>query len=196
MKLASAIAWAKRHQYLVMIFIIVVAAIVWYAHKFYVKSVVDGVIAGQGQAGTPDANVAAFLKMIRVGEGTSGANGYNIMFTGATFSSFAAHPNQTHCAGSLCSTAAGAYQFLKRTWDGCKSALDLPDFTPVSQDKAAIYLIRYRGAIELVKQGRFEEAVTKCNREWASLPGSPYGQPTRTMAQAREDYLNYGGTIA
>jgi muramidase (phage lysozyme) len=44
--------------------------------------------------------------------------------------------------------------------------------------------------------GNFQEAVRKCAREWASLPGSPYGQPMRTLAQALETYASYGGDIS
>lgn len=29
--------------------------------------------------------------------------------------------------------------------------------------------------------GDWKTALERCNREWASLPGSPYGQPTKTM---------------
>jgi len=36
-----------------------------------------------------------------------------------------------------------------------------------------------------VKAGRFDAAVAKCAKEWASLPGSPYGQPVKTLDQAR-----------
>jgi NAD-dependent dihydropyrimidine dehydrogenase PreA subunit len=46
---------------------------------------------------------------------------------------------------------------------------------------------------EDVLAGRLGDAIAKCAREWASLPGSPYGQPTRTMAQARATYEQFGG---
>jgi hypothetical protein len=38
--------------------------------------------------------------------------------------------------------------------------------------------------------------VKKCALEWASLPTSPYGQPTVTMAQARAEYEQAGGHYA
>ena len=47
-----------------------------------------------------------------------------------------------------------------------------------------------------MRAGRIEAAIAKCNREWASLPGSPYGQPTRTMAQALATYDAAGGMRA
>jgi hypothetical protein len=71
----------------------------------------------------------------------------------------------------------------------------LPDFSPPMQDLAAVYLINRRKALEDVEAGRIEQAIEKCNREWASLPGSPYGQPTRTLAQALATFKEYGGTL-
>jgi hypothetical protein len=47
-----------------------------------------------------------------------------------------------------------------------------------------------------VLAGRIEQAIARCNREWASLPGSPYGQPVRTMAQALATYAEFGGALA
>lgn len=158
-----------------------------------------------------DANVRAFLKMIRYAEGTDGAEGYHVTYGYQHYiSSMADHPSVTgewngkQLPDAVCvaagqepgckSTAAGAYQFTKPTWLECKAALDLPDFTPMSQDRAAIFLIQRRGALDLVKAGKFEEAVMKVNREWASLPGSPYGQPVKTMAQVKNYYQTSGGT--
>jgi muramidase (phage lysozyme) len=146
-------------------------------------------------------NVQAFLRVIRVGEGTDDEDGYRRMFGGALFTSFEDHPRQLHCfklktGGELCSTAAGAYQFLERTWDEVATDYGLLDFHPKTQDIAAVALLVRRKALEDIIAGRFEEAVRKCNREWASLPESPYGQPTRTMADARATYLEHGWVLA
>jgi muramidase (phage lysozyme) len=141
-------------------------------------------------------NVQAFLKTIRYAEGTSGPDGYRTMFTGKLFDSYDAHPNINNCSGALCSTAAGAYQFLYSTWLELKLKLALPDFSPNSQDLAAVEKIRERGALNDVIAGEFATAVSKLNREWASLPGSPYGQPTRTLAQLQSVYQNEGGSYA
>ena len=67
------------------------------------------------------------------------------------------------------------------------------DFSPMNQDLGAVALILGRKALDDVIAGRFEQAVIKCNREWASLPGSPYGQPVVTMAKARQVYEAFGG---
>jgi muramidase (phage lysozyme) len=144
-------------------------------------------------------NVRAFLMVIRVGEGTADVDGYRRHFGGSHFDSFAAHPRKVITAGlgknQYTSSAAGAYQFLTKTWDGLVKRYGFTDFEPATQDIAAIALIDGRGALDDVLAGRFEAAVKKCNREWASLPGSPYGQPTKTMAQATKTYLSNGGAL-
>jgi lysozyme len=142
-----------------------------------------------------DPNVRAFLAMIRVGEGTAGANGYNKFFGGSTFSDLSRHPNVAHTAGGYTSTAAGAYQILYTTWLEAQAALGLPDFSPASQDLAAVWLIKRRGALADVIAGRIATAIGKCNKEWASLAGSPYGQPTLTMADDLANFVNAGGNL-
>jgi muramidase (phage lysozyme) len=143
-------------------------------------------------------NVRAFLAVIRAGEGTSDPDGYRRHFGGELFSDFSQHPKRaiTKLLGGqpLTSTAAGAYQFLSKTWAECQNALKLPDFSPESQDLAAMYLIDRRGALDAVIRGDLEVAIAKCAKEWASLPGSPYGQPTKTLAQCIAVYDAAGGT--
>lgn len=141
-------------------------------------------------------NLRAFLAVIRAGEGTSDADGYRRHYGGRLFDGYADHPRVAIKAGQWTSTAAGAYQFLSRTWDECRAALTLPDFSPPSQDLAAVFLIRRRGALVDAMQGRLDEAIAKCAKEWASLPGSPYGQPTRTREQAHATYAAAGGRLA
>jgi muramidase (phage lysozyme) len=170
------------------------------------ETVIDSIFstgpkAGEYGAMSGEANVNAFLLMIRTAEGTSGPLGYRTMFGGGTFESYAAHPNvkvtRTFNNGKrVTSTAAGAYQFLIGTWNDCKRQLGLTDFSPASQDAAAVYLLKRRGALADVRAGRFDAAIRKTAREWASLPGSPYGQPTITMARAEDLFEQHGGTFA
>ncbi|MEW6258034.1 MAG: glycoside hydrolase family 104 protein [Pseudomonadota bacterium] len=140
-----------------------------------------------------NANLRAFLRMIRYSEGTDGAHGYRMLFGGRLFSGYADHPRISVRASGYTSTAAGAYQILSRTWDDVRDGLK--DFGPASQDEAAARLIRRRGALDDVYAGRFADAVRKVAREWASLPGSPYGQPVRTMAQVTAAYAAAGGSF-
>lgn len=162
------------------------------------------------QAALENRNVRAFLMMIRTGEGTADANGYRRIVGGALFDSYTDHPNVlvtlTNRDGSpkidprtgkpLRSTAAGAYQIKRQTWLEAKAGAQLADFTPPSQDLAAVWLIRRRGALADAIAGRFNDAVRKCRQEWASLPGAGYGQPEKTLAQARAAYERAGGMYA
>lgn len=143
----------------------------------------------------PHHNVQAFFHVIRAGETSHEDSAYSMLFGGDAFDGFADHPRKLIRKSGYSSTAAGAYQFLSRTWDECQKALDLPDFSPLSQDLACLFLIRRRGALDDVLAGRVREAIAKCAKEWASLPGSPYGQPTKTMSQALATFQQYGGTL-
>lgn len=140
-------------------------------------------------------NVQAFLTLIRTGEGTLGANGYRTLFGGGLFADLSDHPRRAITRGGITSTAAGAYQFLSRTWDEMAAKYDLSDFSPASQDIAAVGLIKRRGALADVIAGRFRAAIDKCNLEWASLPNSPYGQPTMTFNRAQSVLLAAGAQI-
>ncbi len=143
-------------------------------------------------------NLFAFLFLIRTAEGTADREGYSRLFGGKQFGSFADHPRQkVTCRlgkSTITSTAAGAYQLLAGTWDECRQALTLPDFSPESQDRAAIFLLRRRDALQDVLAGRLYMALEKCNHEWASLPGSPYGQPTISLDKALAAFTQAGGT--
>ena len=144
-----------------------------------------------------NGNLKAFLQVIRHCEGTAGPNGYRTLFGGKLFDSFDRHPavytEFTLKGKKYTSSAAGAYQFLKRTWDSLVKQNGFKDFSPDNQDQGAVALIRGRGALRDVEEGRFEAALTKCNREWASLPGSPYGQPVKTVAYCKQIYEQFGG---
>jgi hypothetical protein len=106
-------------------------------------------------------------------------DGYNVMMGGKTFSDMSRHPNIANPFGrGNSSTAAGRYQFLHRTWQPVAANLGLKDFSPHSQDIGAIALIAQRGALQDVMRGDIQTATRKLNKEWASLPGSPYGQRT------------------
>jgi len=134
---------------------------------------------------TPE--VRAWLDTIAWCEGTSGANGYNIMFTGATFEGYGDHPRQIKGSNGLYSDAAGRYQFLSTTWDG----LGLKEFTPENQDKGAVLLLKSRGALAEVQQGEAGVAAVceKISYEWASIPPYRYpGQGSKTLAQIQAYY--------
>lgn len=157
-------------------------------------------------------NERAFLDMIAVAEGTAntGDRGYNVLFGGGefwgadqiprTFDDYQDHPRQlitrTFRNGlTVTSSAAGRYQFLRRTWDDIAPRIGLTDFSPDSQDRAALELIRRNGALPMVQAGRFADAVRKVRRTWASLPGAGYGQPEQTLERLQAAYVAAGGTV-
>lgn len=156
-------------------------------------------------------NVQAFLMMIRKCEGTADERGYNTTYGYSYFSNMSDHPaitgewkgkvlSDTMCRnaglGPGCkSTAAGAYQITRTTWRNLKLKLGLEDFSPGSQDMAAVELIREKNALVDVQQGRVKEAIAKVKGVWASLPNSPYGQPTKSLTAALGFYTAAGGKI-
>ena len=135
-------------------------------------------------------------RLIRAGEGTSGNNGYNTMFTGSQFSDTSKHPRQINSSNGLSSDAAGAYQFLSTTWDGAKNALGLTDFSPKSQEKAGKYLAQKRGLqtdTVFTDKASFLKELDKIAPEWASMPTlstgtSYYGQGGLTPDEAWRIY--------
>ena len=143
-------------------------------------------------------NLAAFMRAIRVGEGTLGQDGYRTIVGGGLFDDYSDHPRIKVWIPRIndYSSAAGAYQMIRRTWDGVQAKLGLPDFSPASQDLACIELIRQRGGLRLAMNGKFAAAVDKCKKEWASLPGAGYGQREESLAKLQAEYINAGGQLA
>jgi muramidase (phage lysozyme) len=127
-------------------------------------------------------NRQAFLALLRKTEGTDKyANPYTTGFGGVQLDNLNDHPHKIlgHTADGN-TTAAGAYQFLGSTWDGIKNKLGLKDFSPQSQDAAALELIRQKGALGDIDNGNFQSAIQKLGSTWASLPSSPYLQGHRS----------------
>lgn len=187
--------WLKNNKWLIVFSLSLIVLIVFIV--LIIKH-----IRKMGTQNLNNNNVQAFLKMIRYAEGTSGVNGYKTLFGGKLFNDYSKHPNVkvpffNRATGKQdYSTAAGAYQFLYKTWIALQVKLGLPDFSPNSQDLAAIEKIRERGALDLVIAGKFEQAVQKVSKEWASMPGAGYAQPEKKIAQLKQVYLQNGGQLA
>lgn len=128
-------------------------------------------------AANPEANVKKFLDFLGRAEGAD----YNTIVGGKQFTDFRAHPRVVGLrTAEGPSTAAGKYQIVGTTYDEIAPKLGIRDFTPDSQDRIAIELIRRKGALEDVRNGNFDAAVGKLGGIWASLPSSPYSQPKRS----------------
>lgn len=150
----------------------------------------------------PD-NRTAFLDMLAYSEIgpkllKNSDNGYNCIVGGSLFHSYANHPRKyiAFKGGKLVSSAAGRYQILARYYDSYKKLLNLPDFSPASQDAIALQMIKEQGALPDIDAGHFDEAVAKCSNIWASLPGARYGQHENELASLQDAYISAGGTVA
>jgi muramidase (phage lysozyme) len=150
------------------------------------------------------ANRVAFLDVIansEIGPALLAVtdNGYNVLVGSTpsnplTFPSYVAQPDILNHA--LNSTAAGRYQLLYRYWLSYSKMLNLPDFSPLSQDKIALQQIRECNALPDIDAGNFAHAVALCSRIWASLPGNDYGQHQNTIALLQGYYTAAGGALA
>lgn len=148
---------------------------------------------------SPEQNMLAFLALIRRFE--VGGDHYNILYGGGTFASYADHPNIRVPIGlagyeGKYSTAAGAYQFLWKTWDNLRNRLALADFTPASQDAAAVGLLDEIGATPYISNGDFDQALRIASSQWASLPYSGANQHPKSIAAANEFLQDYLGRFA
>lgn len=158
-------------------------------------------------------NVAAFMEMLKWSEGTSTSpitkdDGYDIIVNSVDahghlvhnrFDDYSKHPFEggrpslavnTHGGTS---NASGAYQQMLRDWPYYRNLLKLHDFGPMAQDVVCVQHIKECRAIPMLQAGRFEDAVDACKNIWASLTGSTYGQPTRSIDDLRAVYSQNDG---
>jgi muramidase (phage lysozyme) len=121
-------------------------------------------------------NVTRFLDFLAKAEGAD----WNTIVGGGKFSDFSQHPNVVGLrTAEGPSTAAGRYQITGTTYRDVAPKLGITDFSQDSQNQIAIELMRRNGALDDVMAGRFEPAIQKLGKVWASLPSSPYSQPKR-----------------
>lgn len=163
----------------------------------------------EGNAGT---NLRAFLSSIAKHESSVGPDGYLMLYGGGHFTDFSDHParlgwpgvrlpdEQCRAAGfkpGCVSTAAGRYQITRGTLIELENdGVQVPDFSPASQDTLALALIQKCGALEDVQEGRFDAAIEKCRKRWASMPGANYKQREHALDKWRDAYASAGGVIA
>jgi len=151
-----------------------------------------------------DPNLAAFLDTLAYSEIgpkllAKSDDGYNVIVGGTLFEGYEDHPRKLVDLPRLGikSTAAGRYQLLSRYFDAYKDRLNLPDFSPESQDAIALQQIKECRAIDLIKGGRVDEAISRCARIWASLPGANYpGQHMQKIEVLRNAYAKAGGVFS
>jgi len=158
---------------------------------------------------TEFARVNAFLYMIRACEHVFPTDtAYTTFYGGSQFQDMSDHPvitgekvgvrltpemcrNAGITSGVCVSTAAGAYQFTRPTWEGLRKASKygerLVDFSPMNQDSAAVRLLMEIGAYPLIVAGDFTGALYAAGKRWASLPGAigKQGQKSNDYVLAR-----------
>lgn len=118
--------------------------------------------------------VRAFLDTIAVMEGTTGPEGYYMQYTGTKIQDLHQHPREMRCGtdirnNKLCSDAAGRYQFLSTSWDLYGGAIGVKDFSPTNQDLVAIEIIKSKGALTDIEEGKLESAFIKLAYVWPSF---------------------------
>ncbi|MEJ5074930.1 glycoside hydrolase family 104 protein [Enterobacter ludwigii] len=150
-----------------------------------------------------EARVRAFMRMLRVGEGTLGDKGYETLFGGQSFikdyhKDFSDHPRISITRGKLTSSAAGAYQIMGYSWDDpqmvrARTKYGVSDFTPLSQDKCCVLIlkIKRKGSLDMIANGDINGALDVLSYEWASLPPGRYGQPAKTRDEANKLFDGY-----
>lgn len=154
-----------------------------------------GDVSGDGER---EANLYAFLALIRQLESN---NDYGALVMGGQFSDFSEHPALTGWPGvrlpdGRLTTAAGAYQITRTTWNDLGGSAKYGDFSNAAQDQAAIDLLRRRGALAEVMAGNFDRAVTKVVKEWEAFERMLAGNYPVTIAEARNIYAGGGGAFA
>lgn len=132
-----------------------------------------------------------FLDLIAYSEGTSRSpitrdRGYDVIVSSvegpSIFSGYEQHPFTNRKplvirrVPLLLSTASGRYQINLPTWRRLRASLCLPDFSPESQDLAALELLRETKANVLLLAGDVKGAIQAVSHIWASFPGNNYGQ--------------------
>ncbi|MBW7676325.1 peptidoglycan DD-metalloendopeptidase family protein [Chryseobacterium chendengshani] len=175
----------------------------------------DGAYFTVGKNCECEQRIRAFMRMLRIGEGTEGEKGYTTQYSGAQFSDMSTHPETVITAGAYSSSAAGAYQIMRYTYwwlkgekltsDNKKAGVyeeshdyvkkySIPDFTAESQDKLCVIILKHKrsGSLDLITKNQIKESLEQYGSyEWASLPPGRYGQPAQTMDVALAKYEKF-----
>ena len=146
-------------------------------------------------------NIAAFLDTIAFSEGTlkyGHEDGYNVLVGGGLFTSYKTHPRKLVDLPKLGikSTAAGRYQIMARYFKPYADLLLLSDFSPESQDRIALQMIKEQGALKNVIDGEIPYAIDKCANIWASFPGAGYKQHEHKLEVLLAKFCEFGGKLS
>lgn len=157
--------------------------------------------------------LSAFVHMIQVAEtgarAVASGNTYRMLYGCTLFDDLSDHPANLGWPGvrltdQMCrnagfgpgcvSTAAGAGQLIKPTWNRVRVAgrwgPRLPDFGVDSQNEAIRRLLIECGSLAYIERGEFTEALRRAAPVWASLPGSTAKQGPKSYAEVFAIYSN------
>jgi len=158
----------------------------------------------RGDTGLPP-EAKALLHTI---SGTESAGSTNVVYGGSHFNNYDDHPRiyrkiESGPNKGKYSSAAGTYQMILPTWKAAQKALDLPDFSPASQDKAAWYIASQQYAADhpgrdllydLQQGDRMADIGKSLAKQWTSLPGGiEQGQNGAQFASSYAAALSNGG---
>lgn len=151
-------------------------------------------------------NCIAYLALVRKLEGTDGPEGYRKWIGHKLFTSYDKHPGRRYDiklrdkkTGKIYHpSAAGAYQFLLATYLDFQTRKGLfPDFTPPSQDQAAVAYLKDLEAIGAICKGDLNKAYRLTCGTWSSIPGGQDAADKRdsptTRAQMKAYFKLKGG---
>ena len=149
---------------------------------------------GGGGASVGSSEQRAMLDAISFAEGTRDQpnGGYKTLFGFGQFDDYSKHPDKVVRSGGYASAAAGRYQFMPDTFNRLAKKLGLKDFSPQSQDKAALELAKELGITQniLKNEGISPRVSALLGRQWASFPGKSIGldQPTKKLNSIQTAY--------
>jgi muramidase (phage lysozyme)/murein DD-endopeptidase MepM/ murein hydrolase activator NlpD len=153
-----------------------------------------GTSSSSSSSGGGTKEQRAMLDAIAFAEGTRDQpnGGYKTLFGFGQFEDYSKHPDKVVRSGRYESAAAGRYQFMPGTFNRLAKKLGLKDFSPASQDKAAIELSREYGVTQelLAKEGMSPKVSALLGGQWASFPGKTIGldQPTKKLGGIQKAY--------
>jgi len=147
---------------------------------------------GGNKASVGTKEQRALLDAIAFAEGTRDQpnGGYKTLFGFGQFDDYSKHPGKVVRSGGYVSAAAGRYQFMPGTFNRLAKKIGLKDFSPESQDRAALELVKELGVSDniLKKEGISSKVSAVLGKQWASFPGSPFGQPTKPLPPIQKAY--------
>lgn len=125
-----------------------------------------------------ETNVKAFLKLIRYCEHHRREDDgvYYVLYGGGHFTDTSTHPmpkgKEIRDSHHKRHTPSGAFQITYDTWERLKKQGVVNGFSPHEQDIAALYIIKEFHALENIRKGDIQTAISKLRSQWAAFPGA------------------------